>query len=562
MILYFLSIIFVGEAQTMQQKQHKMDISQKQYYELFENAPVGIICCDREGKIIYINQKTLEILGSNSMEETKKINLATFPLLVKYGFSAKLMDCMENNHSGMYEMDYVSIWGKKLWLRLHIKPLETKGAVTGAQIIIDDLTEQMQLKIEIKNQEERLRLMLKGTPSPALLLTKDFFILDRNKAAEQLFGEKAEDFVKTSTSGNEKILLSADKTANRADSINWESEYGRKIWSISWISLGEDIYLLYAVDITKYKEIEEKLIEISNTDTLTGLKNRHFFDELVKTEIERSNRYNTPLSLIMMDLDRFKRINDTYGHPTGDEVLKKTAATIQSMLRESDVAARVGGEEFMILLPRTDIKKACEIAEKMRKMIENKIHPVAGKVTASFGVAEKGADESADSIFRYVDEALYQAKERGRNGVVRYESTTTKNLPMASVHFEWSSDLESGDKILDEQHKALLDIANSLIFMAFSKIEIKETGTQIDNLIQHIIDHFEYEEQLQMDIGYPDYKQHVRIHKELGDKVLTIKNEYEDRTLKPSEVFSFILDEMVVGHILGEDVKFFPYIKK
>jgi len=128
----------------------QLENSHKQYLELAENAPIGILKCDENYNIIYVNQKALEILGSPSAEETKKINIATFPMLLEYGLSEKLKKCMQNNELGIYEMNYKSKWGKEICMRVHVKPLTERNKVIGAQIIIDDITEKKHLEEELR----------------------------------------------------------------------------------------------------------------------------------------------------------------------------------------------------------------------------------------------------------------------------------------------------------------------------------------------------------------------------------------------------------------------------
>ncbi len=553
-------LLLLHDISRYKQKMYEFQDTEKEYFDFMENAPIGITCCDKEGNITYLNPKTLEILGSSSLEETKKINLTTFPLLVKHGFSEKLIDCMENNKSGMYEMNYQSKWGKIVSLRLHVQPSLERKKVVGAQIILDDITEKAQLEIEKRYKQERLQLMLKGIPSPAWLISKDLIILDQNKSAELLFEKKIGDFVGDDTTGNRNKLLNVDLISHNTDTINQEAIYENKVWSIWWIPLGEDIFLYYANDITKYKEIEEKLMNLSNTDSLTGLKNRLFFDQLIKDEIELSNDFKKHLSIIMLDLDHFKHVNDTYGHPVGDEVLKQTAEIINETMRKSDTLARMGGEEFMILLTQTDSEAACEMAEKIRKALEDRLHPIVGKVTASFGVAERNKGESAEDMYKHVDEALYLAKEGGRNRVVSYESIKNAQQFMALAHLEWSSDLECSNIVIDEQHKQLFYIANSLIFISFSKVDKEKIGEQLSKLLNHIEDHFVYEEKVLSEARYPDYMKHTQLHKQLLEKAQKIKKNYQEGVLKPSEIFSFLLDDVVVGHLMEDDMKYFPYI--
>lgn len=140
----------VRDISKRKQAHEELESSRKEYLELAENAPIGIIKCDKEGNITYVNQKTLEILGSPGIEKTRKINLLKFPSLIKYGLSQKLEECLKNNELGIYEMDYESKWGKRVWLRLHIKPLTNRNRVKGAQIIIDDITETKRLEEELR----------------------------------------------------------------------------------------------------------------------------------------------------------------------------------------------------------------------------------------------------------------------------------------------------------------------------------------------------------------------------------------------------------------------------
>lgn len=180
----------------------------------------------------------------------------------------------------------------------------------------------------------------------------------------------------------------------------------------------EDAILIGLFDITIQKKAEELLKDIAVTDELTGLYNRHYLYSRINEEIERSDRSNEPMSIMILDIDKFKRVNDTWGHPVGDEVLKETAEITKSMIRKDDILVRLGGEEFLVLMPQTDTMEAVSVAEKVRKALENNIHPTVGTFTASFGVAERNKSEGFKSLYKRADDALYRAKETGRNRVV------------------------------------------------------------------------------------------------------------------------------------------------
>lgn len=158
------------------------------------------------------------------------------------------------------------------------------------------------------------------------------------------------------------------------------------------------------------------------TDELTGLVNRRRFFEALETEIARAVELGRPLSLVLADLDKFKRVNDRFGHPAGDEVLKAFARLISEHVREVDVAGRLGGEEFALLLPETDVEGAHAGAERLRRAVDRRpLTLTTGEklsVTASFGVAQLESGQSGDEFLRCCDLALYRAKADGRNRVV------------------------------------------------------------------------------------------------------------------------------------------------
>ena len=179
-----------------------------------------------------------------------------------------------------------------------------------------------------------------------------------------------------------------------------------------------------ARDITEQKRLEERLRELATSDSLTGLANRRHFLELARQELMRAERYGRDISLLIMDIDHFKRVNDTFGHEMGDRVLKAVADVSRESLRNIDILARVGGEEFAALLPHTALEQAASVAERVRLAVADKA-VLAGRgplhVTISIGVSEAASSSlDLDSFLRCADEALYAAKRAGRNRVEIY----------------------------------------------------------------------------------------------------------------------------------------------
>ncbi len=168
---------------------------------------------------------------------------------------------------------------------------------------------------------------------------------------------------------------------------------------------------------------KEKLEEIAYTDPLTGLYNRRFFFEEAKKLYELAKRHNEPFSIIMMDVDNFKRVNDEYGHDVGDMVLKKLAEVIKNSVRASDIAARFGGEEFIIALPKTDEEGAVLVAERIRQEFKKSkvvVDSLEVRTTVSVGVSTYRGDQTLDQLIKEADEALYRAKKTGKDKVVTY----------------------------------------------------------------------------------------------------------------------------------------------
>lgn len=162
---------------------------------------------------------------------------------------------------------------------------------------------------------------------------------------------------------------------------------------------------------------EQELQRLATTDHLTGAWNRNHLTEALSTEIERSRRYDSPVSMVIVDVDHFKAINDDHGHLAGDAVLIELTRRVRANLRSVDVFARLGGEEFVAVLPDCGLAEAEVVAEKLRALVADEPFPTAGAVTASFGVAQLDSAETSDDWLRRADHALYAAKRGGRNRV-------------------------------------------------------------------------------------------------------------------------------------------------
>lgn len=177
-------------------------------------------------------------------------------------------------------------------------------------------------------------------------------------------------------------------------------------------------------------QLFEKVSTLAKTDTLTGLLNRRDFENQIRPEFEKAHRHNRPLSLLMLDLDFFKKINDTYGHVTGDTVLKAFSANLKNSLRNSDIACRYGGEEFVILAPETDNEGGAELAERIRARMDSTLISIADtmlNITVSIGISSLNNREgNLEQLVDEADKALYEAKHAGRNAVFYWDAKIAK----------------------------------------------------------------------------------------------------------------------------------------
>jgi diguanylate cyclase (GGDEF)-like protein/hemerythrin-like metal-binding protein len=272
----------------------------------------------------------------------------------------------------------------------------------------------------------------------------------------------------------------------------------------------------------KRREAEGRAREAArraDTDALTGLLNRMGFNEAMSREMARARRYQQPLSVVMLDIDHFKRLNDEFGHPSGDQVLARTAALLSSCVRDSDVVARWGGEEFVVIAPTTPEAGAASLAEKLRSFMEATHLGPKEAVTASFGVTELRPDDTAETLLQRVDGALYQAKQSGRNQVCRAGAGTggapaprpapepgkEADVPRAGVY------ASTGFGPIDRDHDALGAAIDAFVHEVDSG-KADAARAAMERLIGGVSDHFAREEGLMAQFAYPLRRQHMEAH--------------------------------------------------
>jgi diguanylate cyclase (GGDEF)-like protein len=211
---------------------------------------------------------------------------------------------------------------------------------------------------------------------------------------------------------NEDIVLTV-QAAIRA----YELDHQLQLQNRELLRINEELELIVSERTCQLVEKNKELEQLAATDRLTGLYNRLFIDRVLEREFSMVGRNGSAFSLILLDIDHFKQVNDTYGHHAGDEVLKAISKILKATVRESDVVGRWGGEEFLVLCPNTSLTDTLKVAEKLRLSIAQYDFASIGSRSASFGVASYQQGDSIASVETRADKALYLAKEKGRNCV-------------------------------------------------------------------------------------------------------------------------------------------------
>jgi len=308
-----------------------------------------------------------------------------------------------------------------------------------------DITKRKEAEIALHESERFLNTIFNSIQDPFGIIDKNFCIIKVNESyakmrgltIEQLIGKRCYEVLRKRKNICDNCLV--QKTFETAKPCTKEKLIHTTNGSQMWIEIytypildkhgNVSNVIEYTRDITKRKRIEterdiliDKLQTLSNTDELTGLYNRRALIEKLGEEIKRAKRYNSELSLIICDLDFFKEINDSYGHDIGDRVLEAIATRIKESLRDIDIVGRYGGDEFLIILPETNLKGAKQIAERIRQLISKvKVYinnSIKIKTTASLGIAKfNPIKEDIKSFIKRADNALYMAKGKGRNRV-------------------------------------------------------------------------------------------------------------------------------------------------
>jgi diguanylate cyclase (GGDEF)-like protein len=279
--------------------------------------------------------------------------------------------------------------------------IETQSCISERNLVSED---ELETLFRSMNEDDK-----------EAILTYDYyhFNVEQNDVLYEIILSPLEN-----VEGNDVGYLISVSDDSRLDDLQYSNNINLIILSMLLLIV---FVLIFVIEYGR-----KKLQVLSEVDRLTGIYNRRKFDKSLLSEMERSNRTRDKFSLIMFDIDHFKKVNDTYGHVRGDDVLKTLVTIVGEHIRIVDTFARFGGEEFIIVLTNSDAETAYNKANEIRSLVEQHTFEIVGKITISAGVCEYNNTYSFDDIIKYVDNALYEAKESGRNKVIIYNKVSSR----------------------------------------------------------------------------------------------------------------------------------------
>ena len=313
---------------------------------------------------------------------------------------------------------------------------------TGYLLLFRNITEQKKIMLDLRQSVALTKAVIESSLSGVFVIDREMNVIMSNSNLKAMFDLKdnwarlpgiraldviAQKITNPSAYYNmlERIVENPDM--GQSEAFDLENGYAVELTVTPYKVENEEVGWLFSFgDITERKQAENRLREMAISDSLTGVFNRRYFFQLAQSELERSYRYHRELSLLMLDIDHFKKINDTFGHQVGDQVLEALVSRCRSSLRIFDIIGRYGGEEFVIMLPETNINDASDIAERLRQQVEGIIVlTTKGKATITISIGltyyRSGNQMQLDQLIGQADQALYVAKEGGRNRVSVYQ---------------------------------------------------------------------------------------------------------------------------------------------
>ncbi|BCS89434.1 sensor domain-containing diguanylate cyclase [Pseudodesulfovibrio sediminis] len=407
--------------------------SEEKFRRIFESIEEGYMVTDLDGIINMVNPATCKLLFYDESNLIgKNIDLLYADEGERQQFREVVLEkgAVRGHQIHVSRADGASI---VVEANAHLV-LDDAGQPMALEGTFRDITNRIEAEKILRDREKQYRAFFENNHAIMLLVDPATDrIVDANPAASEFYGYpldvlRAMELNEIDALSPEEIFMEMDKAREegRTYCIHKHRLASGAVRDVEVYSgpisvLGKQ--LLYSVihDVTQRISLERKMTKLATIDAMTGVNNRHQFFTLGIRELQRVKRYNSPLTVLMLDIDYFKSVNDTHGHQAGDLVLKMLAASAMSTLRASDIFGRLGGEEFAAILPETGLREGMEVAERLREAFSKLVARVRDAeitFTVSIGVTlVRSTDKTIEEVINRADEALYKAKRMGRNRV-------------------------------------------------------------------------------------------------------------------------------------------------
>lgn len=405
-----------------------LEESNKKYQSLFKciNSPVAVF--DWQGGLIHFNDYLLNMFGYTP-KELKRMKFQDFihpenleEALTRFNSHVKC-----EPHDRIFVVRALNGQKDVFFMEISMHPYLEDGKLAGVEVIMRDVTEQEKMIESLKDSEAMFRALFEQSNDAIFILTVDGKVLDINSRAVELTGYSESQLLRLGSTDLslpetfEKVEKSLKKVKEGGSvRLEWplltakKTEVPVEMSARSLDYKGQKLIQAIVRDMTERKKWEEEIRQLSITDNLTGLNNQRFFYEKLEQEVARARRYESPLTLIMADLDGFKILNDTRGHLVGDKVLQKIGQLVKKCLRTNDSAFRYGGDEFCLILPETDIEGAVAVVKRLLNSVRKSLR--AYRVTVSLGIVMFQPRYNTRAFIHYADQSLYVAKSAGGDG--------------------------------------------------------------------------------------------------------------------------------------------------
>ena len=462
-----------------------------------------------------------------------------------------------------------------LWVR-QLELLNKKLANSQAELN-KELTERIKYQVLLDQTKERYRKLIE-TAQEGIVVIQHQKIVFNNPSMEQMLGYPANQI---KMMGLDQLIAAEDfeegikHHQDRLKGVNSEQRYTIRLQHHSGVQLicevsgtiidwdGEPAVLNFISDVTQRVKSEQRIKFIAQHDQLTNLPNRFLLEDRLNQGIALAERHQQRLAVLFIDLDRFKPVNDLYGHETGDWLLQQVAGRLQQCIRKSDTVARWGGDEFIILLAGLlTEQQIMAICQKILTNLEKPLNTATGielAISCSIGVAvypDHGL--SASELLHVSDKSMYQAK-RNENNKINFLFPLSDNREINALRLNWKDEFLSGHSGIDKEHKNIFLLANQLLKELSHPGESVQLRHQLDHLFKHLDAHFKHEESVLEKIKYPQLSGHQNQHQQLLTEGGRLLREFENGNIELQALIRFIVIELIYKHVVMDDSEWHPF---